>query len=158
MGKRKIRETWVYDAFQTYDIFYIPSVSWLNGITSVVLIVILQDARDRKHAARFRFLLCSYIHIKSGNAISRLCPWTMIWLKQIGVDIWISNDFLWKGNCICMALSHWGFNTFRPRQDGRHFPDDIFRCIFLNENKLYSIENSLKFVPKVLIKNIQAMV
>ena len=27
-------------------------------------------------------------------------------------------------------------NTLRPRQDGRHFPDDIFKCIFLNE-KIY---------------------
>ena len=26
------------------------------------------------------------------------------------------------------------FNTLRPRQDGRHFPDDVFKCIFLNEN------------------------
>ena len=26
------------------------------------------------------------------------------------------------------------FNTLRPRKDGRHFPDDIFKCIFLNEN------------------------
>ena len=25
-------------------------------------------------------------------------------------------------------------NTLRPRQDGRQFPDDIFKCIFLNEN------------------------
>ena len=25
-------------------------------------------------------------------------------------------------------------NTLRPRQDGRHFPDDTFKCIFLNEN------------------------
>ena len=25
-------------------------------------------------------------------------------------------------------------NTLRPRQNGRHFPDDIFQCIFLNEN------------------------
>ena len=25
-------------------------------------------------------------------------------------------------------------NTLRPRQNGRHFPDDIFTCIFLNEN------------------------
>ena len=24
--------------------------------------------------------------------------------------------------------------TLRPRQNGRHFPDDIFKCIFLNEN------------------------
>ena len=25
-------------------------------------------------------------------------------------------------------------NTLRPRQNGRHFPDDIFKWIFLNEN------------------------
>ena len=25
-------------------------------------------------------------------------------------------------------------NTLRPRQNGRHFADDIFKCIFLNEN------------------------
>ena len=26
------------------------------------------------------------------------------------------------------------FNTLRPRQDVRHFPEDIFKCIVLNEN------------------------
>ena len=25
-------------------------------------------------------------------------------------------------------------NTLRPRQNRHHFPDDIFKCIFLNEN------------------------
>ena len=39
-------------------------------------------------------------------------------------------------------------NTMRPRQNGRHFPDDIFKCIFLNENVEISIKISLKFVPK----------
>ena len=27
-----------------------------------------------------------------------------------------------------------GINILRPRQNGRHFPDDIFKCIYLNEN------------------------
>ena len=27
-------------------------------------------------------------------------------------------------------LAHIYFNTLRPRQDGRHIPDDIFKCIF----------------------------
>ena len=49
-------------------------------------------------------------------------------------------------------------NTLRPRQDGRHFPDDIFKCIFLNENVLISIKISLKFVPKGPINNIPALV
>ena len=35
----------------------------------------------------------------------------------------------YKYDVICAAI-----NTLRPRQDGRHFPDDIFKCIFLNEN------------------------
>ena len=46
-----------------------------------------------------------------------------------------------------------------PRQNGRHFPADIFKCIFLNENIIWiSIKISLKFVPKYLINNIPAFV
>ena len=39
-------------------------------------------------------------------------------------------------------------NTLRPRQSGRHFPDHILICIFLNENVWISLKISLKFVPK----------
>ena len=42
--------------------------------------------------------------------------------------------------------------------NGRHFPDDIFKCIFLNENVLISIKISLKFVPKGQINNIHSLV
>ena len=49
-------------------------------------------------------------------------------------------------------------NTLRPKQDGCRFPDDIFRCIFLNENILISINISLKFVPNGAINNIPALV
>ena len=49
-------------------------------------------------------------------------------------------------------------NTLRPRQNGRHFPGDIFKCIFLNESVWISIEISLKFVPKGPINNIPALV
>ena len=49
-------------------------------------------------------------------------------------------------------------NTLRPRQNGRHFADDIFKCIFLNENVWTPIKISLKFVPKGPINNIQALV
>ena len=37
-------------------------------------------------------------------------------------------------------------STLRPKQNGRNFPDDIFKCIFLNENVWISIEISLKNV------------
>ena len=67
-----------------------------------------------------------------------------------------------------LALRHWcsdiayaidmSFNTLRPRQNGRHFPDDIFKCNFLNENIWISIKISLKFVPGGPINNIPALV
>ena len=50
------------------------------------------------------------------------------------------------------------FNTLRPNQNGRHFPDDIFKCMFLNKNVWISLKISLKFVPKVRINNIPALV
>ena len=60
---------------------------------------------------------------------------------------------------ICFISEKYAYiNTLRPRQNGRHFPDDIFKCIFVNENVSILIKISLKFVPKVLINNIPALV
>ena len=49
-------------------------------------------------------------------------------------------------------------NSLRPRQNGRHFADDIFNCISLIENVWISIQISLKFIPKGPINNIPALV
>ena len=49
-------------------------------------------------------------------------------------------------------------NTLRPRQNCRHFADDILKCIFLNENVWISIKVSLKCVPKGPINNNPALV
>ena len=49
-------------------------------------------------------------------------------------------------------------NTLRPRQNGRHFADDTFNRIFVNENVGILIKFSLKFVPKGPINNIPALV
>ena len=49
-------------------------------------------------------------------------------------------------------------NTLRPRQNGFHFTDDSFKCIFLNENIQISIKISLKYVPKSPINNIPTLV
>ena len=49
-------------------------------------------------------------------------------------------------------------NTLRPRQNGRHFADDIFKYIFLNANVWIPITISLKFVPEGPIDNIPALV
>ena len=48
-------------------------------------------------------------------------------------------------------------NTLRPRQNGRHFTDDMFKCIFLNENVWIMIEVSLTFVPMGSINNHPAL-
>ena len=48
-------------------------------------------------------------------------------------------------------------NTLRPRQNGRHFADDMFKCIFLNENVWIPIEISLKFVPRGSFNNNPAL-
>ena len=62
-------------------------------------------------------------------------------------------DILWNhGNWKC------NFNTLRLRQNGRYFADDTFKCIFFNENAWISLKISLKFVPKVQINNIPALI
>ena len=49
-------------------------------------------------------------------------------------------------------------NTIWSRQNGCHFADDNFKCIFLNEGTWISIDISLNFVPKCEINNIPALV
>ena len=49
-------------------------------------------------------------------------------------------------------------NTLKPSQNGRHFADDIFKCIFWNENAWILLKISLKCVPMVRINNIPALV
>ena len=46
-------------------------------------------------------------------------------------------------------------NALSPRQYGRHFPYDIFKCIFVNEYMWVSIKIWLKFVPKGQVKVFQ---
>ena len=49
-------------------------------------------------------------------------------------------------------------NTLRPRQDRRNFADNIFTCIFFNENCCILIKFSLKYVRKGPIDNNPALV
>ena len=48
--------------------------------------------------------------------------------------------------------------TLRPTQNGRLFPYDILKWSFLNDNEWISLRISLKFVPKVRINTIPALV
>ena len=53
---------------------------------------------------------------------------------------------------------HYCNATLRLRQNGRHFADDIFKCIFMNENVWFPTKIWLKFVPKGLINKIPSFV
>ena len=79
-------------------------------------------------------------------------------------EILLSKDSLY----IALKGEVWGFiawctdsmelNTLRPRQNGRHFADNIFRCIFLNVNVWILIIISLKCVPNGPINITPALV
>ena len=69
---------------------------------------------------------------------------------------WAMECQIWQPWLI--LLSHYSFNTLKPGQDGRHFADDIFKWIFLNEFIWISIKVSLKFVPRGPINNNPALV
>ena len=64
------------------------------------------------------------------------------------------------GTVAILPLSQclWCINILRPRQNGRHFADDTFKYIFLNENVIISAKIPLTFVPEVPINNIPALV
>ena len=81
----------------------------------------------------------------------------------------LTNYFVLRG--IEMTINHIIFHPFgacwytyvcinilRQRQDGRHFADYIFKCIFLNENVWILIKISLPFVPKGRVNNIPALI
>ena len=84
------------------------------------------------------------------------------WLVQVIAWCWPGNKSLSEPNMVNLLMHtwhhHYWVNTLRPRQNGRHFPDDIFKWKFLNENVWISIKISLKFVPKGQINNIPSLV
>ena len=59
---------------------------------------------------------------------------------------------------LVQASLHQIMNILRLRQNGRHFAEDIFVRIFLNENVRISIEISLNLVSKGPINNKPALV
>ena len=71
---------------------------------------------------------------------------------------WVERSALLIRSIDCPCASAAAFNTLRPRRNGHHFTDYIFKCIFLNENVWISLKISLKFVLKVRINNIPALV
>ena len=99
------------------------------------------------------------IHWKMAAILSDLCnQYTGCWwcgdsrfqgISSRGIDL------------ICSEYS--SFSTIRVKtlsceQNGWHFADKIFKCIFLNQNVWIPLNISLKFVLKVRINNMPALV
>ena len=97
--------------------------------------------------------LCCYIMPIGLSVLHKLQLLISKYLVMIIVDI-----------NLCLSLMYpdlpalWYVNTLRLRQDGCQFPDDIFKCIFLNDNVWILHEISLKFASKGPINNIPALV
>ena len=99
-----------------------------------------------------------------------VCQQTALWTvftcsNTLGASLWnpIGTVLCITGSpmrAISMLLAMWsshlggGFNTLRSRQNRHHFADNIFQCVFLNENCCILIELSLKFVTKCSIHKI----
>ena len=103
----------------------------------------------------FLQFLCSGCFVRDEDMYGQyVCEWFVNGVHKsfrVTFLIW-GNSYDWS------SVSVTTLNTLRPRQDGRRFPDDIFKCIFLNENARISLKKSLKFVPRVGINNIPALV
>ena len=65
---------------------------------------------------------------------------------------------VWRMNIVCRNIFQIRSNTLRPRQNGRHFADDIFTCIFFNKKCCILFKFSLKYVRKGPIDNNPALV
>ena len=83
------------------------------------------------------------IQLSSIEKMLREFPWYLI------ITVWVNLYKHYKQNV---------FSTLRSSQNGRHFTDDTFKHIFLNESIRISLKLSLKFVPKGPINNVPALV
>ena len=111
----------------------------------------------------------------STNMCCKLCPWPWSDLERQDKVTALSEHTNWKPYDVTTYILSPSLppsptrpkvggtkalliNTLRPRQNGRCFADDVFKCIFLNENVWIALKITLQFVPKVPINNIPALV
>ena len=113
----------------------------------------------QKHTQEYAFVLIQFLD-KETVQVREILPRIRQKLIYSTFSIpWLCCQ--WDGNTRSWDISSNSANLgniLRPRQNGRHFPDDIFKWIYLNENVWISINISLKFIPKGPINNIPTLV
>ena len=104
---------------------------------------------DEFHSRRDSNLKSVFIswHHPGYNSVSLCLNILSTWYSSVDIIRWIFND----------RANPSSIDTLRPRQNGYHFTNSIFKCIFLNENVWIPIKISLRFVPKCPINNISSL-
>ena len=133
--KWNFKNSWDFKAHDIFKMF----PWWFAGI-----ILCMRRVNERRHYNVTSSLI--------GWAHTQNSPWVCV--RNFGTGVLRCSTFWRMGSC----LENRVLNTLRPRQNGRCFADDIFKCIFLNENVWIPIEISLKFVPKGPINYTPALV
>ena len=139
----------------TYAFSCLPPGSIIFSKSSVWSISLL-----KRHTQKCKIFLVSFLaDLNDDGAIitnyateNRESSWCQL------CRLWIQNWHHDSSRISVLLKSTLCFNTLRLRQNGRYFPDDIFKCVFMDENVEISIEISLKFVPKGPINEIPALV
>ena len=95
---------------------------------------------------------------RKGTVTRKMLPFDDVIMKLLTwKDQLVPNSLtpLWN---LTRSFRTWRVNILRARENGRHFPDDNFKCVFLSEKVWSLIIISLKLVPKVIINNMPALV
>ena len=124
-----------------------------------LLIVCQQGNRDIFSWKCWCIPLCRYLMI--GSNVTVLYRWKKTYCENIIIKYWkyrlrnVRFLFTWE---LCTAVHtstaliplwkrfskfRWfNVNTLRPRQNGHHFADNIFKCISLNEKKILNFKQN----------------
>ena len=117
---------------------------WCKVIISVVWIVAIVHKSPMMKPARDMGIPSARLHL-----VSRLVS-----ASATLEFICLSTGLSYRNRLIFLYV----VDTLIPRQDCRHFADNIFKCIFLYEDIWIVINISRKFVPRDQINNIPALV
>ena len=156
------------------------SCVWHSGLTHWSLVTPYGAMDPGLHWMRQSFIAYStpsnYLKFWIDSEIWRIWPRNSVKFQSKHYDFFIQGSVfkmprrasslkywpMWWKICFCGCSRsveyNIAFNTLKPRQNGRHFADDPFKRIFLNETLTISIKISLNFVPKGPINNIPALV
>ena len=131
-----------------------PTLYWACGYLSMLGLKLIHVSKRGPYG-----VLC-VVHYKAGLFSSSVLRWWWVFNMASVTGgryqcIMLNYHFFFK----CGRILWYGvFNTLRPWLNDLHFADDIFKCIFLNENHFVFICISRKYVPMDPIVNMSALV